>query len=226
MVMRRSGWLSALAACCIIAGTAPLSLAQDREERPLAPRATKATKPTRVRIALVNMAQVIKNCHKIRTDEDQILARAEFWRKKIDGIAAKAKECKAKYTPGTSEADKEAIEKQLRQLQLEYQDADDAAKKDLTEIKGKVYQRAFLDVEEMVSLVAREYDYELVLYYQAPVTQTEYHGPEYFHRALLQPCVVPIYVTPGMDISDFVVTKLNAKYHGTAAAPANSTAHK
>ena len=62
--------------------------------------------------------------------------------------------------------------------------------------------------------------------YNDAVTLEDYYHPANLQRKLTQPAaVMPLFVTPGMDISNAIVTNLNNKYAASAGAPAGPATH-
>ena len=109
----------------------------------------------------------------------------------------------------------------MKQKTLELQLKEEEAKKELIKMNGEAAVTIYKEVEDAVNLYARSNNLELVMFYNDAVTAEDYYHPANLQRKLTQPAaVMPLFVAPGMDISNAIVTNLNAKYAPSAAAPA------
>jgi Skp family chaperone for outer membrane proteins len=119
----------------------------------------------------------------------------------------------------TTDAEREKIRPRMAQLRLDGELKQEAAKKELVKINGDAAIQIYKEVEDAVNLYARSNNLELVLFYNDAITAEDYYHPANLQRKLTQPAaVMPIFVTPGMDISNQVVNNLNAKYASAAGA--------
>jgi len=171
------------------------------------------------RSGLVNMVQILKNYKKFQRIEEEIRAKSlalENWLKPLrdKAIALKGEYGSEKVTAQR----KEEIEHEMRKLQLEMQEKEDQAKKELVKINGDAAVQIYHEVEDAVKLYARSNSLDLVMFYNDAVTEPDFYHPANVQRKLTQPAaVMPMYVAPGMDISDSVCSMLNQRYAGSAS---------
>lgn len=180
-----------------------------------------AARPLQTRIGLMNMVQVLKHYRKFQALEDNIKKRATELEKSLEPFRTELVRLRSLgQDPKTTPEEREKIEHRMRQLQVDAQNKEDEAKKELIKMNGDAATMIYKEVEAAVSLYARSNNIELVLFYNDAVTEEDYYHPVNLQRKLTQPAaVMPIFVTPGMDISNQIVANLNAKYAPTAAAP-------
>jgi len=218
-VKRKLTALAMLAMLAVVAWSGNLVTAQAPVAAPQAPVA--APRPLQTRIGLMNMVQVLKEYKKFMAIEESIKKRAM----EIDGglqpFRTEVLRLRELYNNvKTPQEEKEKIEHRTRQLQLDAQLKEDEAKKELIKMNGEAATQIFKEVEDAVNLYARSNNLELVLFYNDAVTDVDYYHPANLQRKLTQPAaVMPLFVTPGMDISKQIVAALNARYAPTAAAP-------
>jgi Skp family chaperone for outer membrane proteins len=189
-----------------------------------------AQHPLQTRIGLLNMVQVLKNYKKFQATEQNIKKRAEELEKTLTPYqnelnAIRTAALDTKNPP--SQAERERLEVRMKQKTLELQLKEEEAKKELIKMNGEAAVQIYKEVEEAVNVYARSSNLELVLFYNDAVTLEDYYHPANLQRKLTQPAaVMPLFVTPGMDISNAIVTNLNNKYASSAgAAPAGPATH-
>jgi Skp family chaperone for outer membrane proteins len=192
---------------------------------PVAPPA--APKPLQTRIGLVNMVKVLKEYKKFQTIEEPIKARSKVLEANLEGFRQQLIALKTKYNqPQTTQAEKDQIEKQSRELQARATNAEDDAKKELTKLQGDAAVQIYQEVKTAVEHFAMQNGYEAVFFYNDAVTPADEMHPVNVQRKLMQPaCLMPMYAAPGMDISASIVYNLNIQYNGqTTMAPGTAPA--
>jgi Skp family chaperone for outer membrane proteins len=205
----------------VVAGLATLAAAVGLGVRGWA-QAPTAPHPLQTRIGLLNMVQVLKNYKKFMAMEQNIKKRAEELEKTLEPYRNELNAIRTAYNdPKTSPAERERLEVRMKQKSLEMQLKEEEAKKELIKMNGDAAVQIYKEVEDAVNLYARSNNLELVMFYNDAVTAEDYYHPANLQRKLTQPAaVMPLFVTPGMDISNAIVTNLNTKYAPSAAAPA------
>jgi Skp family chaperone for outer membrane proteins len=181
--------------------------------------ATTAPRPLQTRIGLINMVQVLKNYKKFQNFEQKMrdqTAAAENTLKpfKDDLIKLQAE----MNDPKTTTQRKEEIQNLASRRSADAKLKQEEIQRDLVKANGEYVKQVYKEVEEVVNGYARANNLELVLYYNDAITADDYYNPETIKRKLMTPAaLIPMVVAPGMDISDQIVTTLNAKF---ASAPA------
>jgi Skp family chaperone for outer membrane proteins len=185
-----------------------------------APAAT-APRPLQTRVGLLNMVLVLKNYKKFQAIEENVKKRAGELEKSLEPFRTELTRLKQIYEdPKTADAERQKVDTRAKQVRLDMQIKEEEAKKELIKMNGDAAVQIYKEVEDQVNLYARSNNLELVLFYNDAVTAEDYYHPANLQRKLTQPAaVMPIFVTPGMDISNQIVANLNAKIPTAAAAP-------
>jgi Skp family chaperone for outer membrane proteins len=171
--------------------------------------ATAPAAPLRTRIAVINLQQVIKQYRKWNDFEGSYKNlygqyNAEFEKRKAAGIDFKNQLDKA-----ADDATRERIQQQIKDLERQVQDLGEAAKKQLGKMRDDQAQQIYQEVEQAVQAYARANDIEMVLHFNDAVAPAEYYHPLNVQRKLQTGACMPMYVAPGMNITDIVSRMLN-----------------
>ena len=78
----------------------------------------------------------------------------------------------------------------------------------------------YKEFDEAVRTYARTAGIEMVMHYNDAVLETDRNSAANIARKMSAGACMPMYLTPGLDISQDIVNTLNAKYPTTATAPA------
>jgi Skp family chaperone for outer membrane proteins len=182
-----------------------------------APSRPAAAEP-RTRIALLNLAYVIKNYKKTETFQGEI--KAEFKTFEARAQAKKAQmEQLAKHgsDPKTTAEQREQDEKSITQLKREIEDINAEAKSVLGKKSDEQMVILYREIQDAAGRYAMAHNFEAVFHYLDATTQQDYYSPNMIVRKLQSPSLMPLYQAPGLDISVEVVMALNAAYASHAA---------
>jgi Skp family chaperone for outer membrane proteins len=184
-----------------------------------APAAPAFTEP-RTRIALINLAYVIKNYKKTETFQAEI--KAEF---KSYEARAQAKQTEmeklAKHAsdPATTGQQRDADQAEMTKLKREIEDLNNEAKKSIGKKNDEQMVILYREIQDAAQRYAMAHNFDLVLHYIDAVTQADYYSPGAIARKLQSSACMPMYQAPGLDISREVVMALNASYVRNTAQP-------
>jgi len=222
----------------ILAGLATLGVgvylgsqvwAQQAGQAPAQP----AVAPLQSRIALVNIAQVIKNYNKYKNYQAQLKAELAPLEKELEQkkALAIAKENEA-TKPDTPPARREQLQKEIRAMQREMQDKIDEINSSTAKKRLEQLQTIYRDVQDAVAAFAKAYAYELVLQYSDGADAAEKMSGPALQQKLGNGACFPLYVDPRMDISGSVTQMLNQHHaqtlqqtSGAPAQPARAGGH-
>jgi Skp family chaperone for outer membrane proteins len=211
----------------IVAGVVTLGLALYVGSRLGAQTGTPAEAapaPT-MRLRMVNLSYVIKNYR--RTD----LLRAEHTElfKQYDNQINEIKkliEVRTKQAQDPQFAEKrEALEKEVKRLTREMQDKTEEARVALDKKQGDLIVLVYKEVDEAVRTFARQSNIELVLHYNDAVLESDRMSAPNIARKMSAGACMPMFMAPGLDISQEIVNALNAKFPVTTSAPAGGASH-
>ena len=184
--------------------------------------ARPAVAPLQSRIALVNIAQVIKNYDKYKNYQAQIKAELAPLEKELEAkrAAAIAKENEA-TKPDTPPARREQLQKEIRAMQREMQDKIDEINSSTSKKRLEQLQTIYRDIQDAVAAFAKAYAYELVLQYSDGADTAEKMSGPFLQQKLGNGACFPLYIDPRMDISAPVTQMLNQHHaqslHSSAA---------
>ncbi len=183
--------------------------------------APTAQAPLRTRIALVNLNQVIKSYQKYISFQAEVKQEVTNYDKEFDKMQTGLKGWQARLQQllPTDTANRDEAERNIREYQRRIQDMNDDIKK---KIGAKADTQAVIiykEVETAVQRYARGNEIELVLHYSDALTESELNHPANIQRKLQTGPCMPMYITPGMDITKAIVDMLNQSYQSSMAAP-------
>jgi Skp family chaperone for outer membrane proteins len=176
------------------------------------------------RVAVMNLAYVIKNYDKFKAFETEMKANLKQFDDKLSGkrsqLEAMTKEAQA---PATTPARKEELERNARSLQREVEDVNNDAKAFITKKRDDQIVQLYREVQDAAQRYALSNGIDLVLHYTDATTEGEYYHPGNVARKMQSPGCMPLYINhaAGADISREVAMSLNAAYApgGRPAAP-------
>lgn len=201
--------------------------AQQGQPPPL-PAITPATQPPRppqTRIAVMNMLQVLKNYKKflnmeaeMKNLQNKLQLSMEPYKLSFARLDAERKK------PETQPERREQIEREMKKVQMDASMAEEDAKKELMKRSGEAFTTVYRDVEDAVLRYAQMNGYELVLFFNDRVDHDKYHPANVQQKLVTPAAMMPIYITPGMDITPHIIESLNRMYPPSAAAPGTQPA--
>jgi Skp family chaperone for outer membrane proteins len=196
--------------------------AQNQSQPPSGVRQTVATAPAaplRTRIAVVNLQQVIKQYRKWNDFEQSYNNLYKQYDARFQSEKAKGMELKTQLDKATDETTKERVQQQIKDLERQVQDLGEAAKKQLGKMRDDQAQQIYQEVEQAVQAYARANDIEMVLHFNDAVAPADYYHPLNVQRKLQTAACLPMYLAPGMNITDTIATMLNQRLGATSGAP-------
>ncbi len=204
----------------IVAGVVTLGLTLYVGSRLLADpggAAAGAVAPT-MKVRMVNLQYVIKNYKRtdaLRAEHTELFKQYDAQIKAIKDLI----EGRTAQLQKPEFADKhDAIEKEIKRLQREMQDKTEEARAALDKKQGDLIVLVYREVDEAVRTYARQAGLEMVMHFNDAVVETDRNSAANIARKMSAGACMPMYLAPGLDISQDIVNALNAKYPTTAAA--------
>jgi Skp family chaperone for outer membrane proteins len=176
--------------------------------QPNSPTQAAAAATPKTRIALLNLTYVIKNYLKYVNFQKEIQTAIEPFKQK-DTDLRKQLEKKAEAAKTAPAAEREALEREAKELQRKLEDNSVEAKAQLGKKSDDEMKILFMDVYEAARRYAVAHEFEMVLHYNDAVTPEDFMSPQNIARKLNTGALMPLYAAPGMDISREVVEMLN-----------------
>jgi len=184
------------------------------------PQAVAPAEP-RTRIALLNLNYVIKKYQKFEAFQAEIKrlvapfqAQDQQWKQEGERLAKQAQ------TPNLPGDQRDAIERQLKDLQRKAQDNKDEFNRVVGRKQEEQLKILYMDVQDTAQRYAMAHNFELVLHYNDATTKEDFWSGANIARKIQAGACMPLYAAPGMDISEAVVTTLNGAYSRSAQVPA------
>jgi Skp family chaperone for outer membrane proteins len=206
----------------IVAGVVTLGLALYVGSRLTADPGGAAPPAPSMRLRLVNLQYVIKNFKRtetLRAEHTEMFKQYDAQIKQIkDLIDGRTKQMQDPQYAGQ----REAIEKEIRRLQREMQEKTEEARAALDKKQGELIVLVYKEVDEAVHTYAGQAGLEMVLHYNDAVLDSDRNSAVNIARKMSAGACMPMYLTPGLDISQDIVNALNAKYPVAAAPPAGA----
>ena len=167
------------------------------------------------RVALINLSHVLKNYQKAVAFNNEM-------KDVINPLAQKQKGKAAQYEALMKEAQakpdqREAYERQLRQLKRELEDGANEAQGSISKRQDDMLVNLYKEVQDACHRISMAQGYDMVLHYNDATTSQEYWSPMNIARKLQAGACMPLFYAPGVDISAEVVSALNQAYSRTAA---------
>jgi Skp family chaperone for outer membrane proteins len=151
---------------------------------------------------------------------------AQIYQDRAKAVQAKMELYKKEVNlPGKSDAEKENIQKEMVRLQRELEDISNEAKANLGKKADDETVQAYKEIQDMASRYAAARGYDLVLTYNDfPAGDPGVFQPANVSRKMQTPPLLPLYVSPGMDITNEVLGTLNQAYPAKPATPTTPAA--
>jgi Skp family chaperone for outer membrane proteins len=178
----------------------------------------------RTRIAVLNLNYVIKYYKKSTIYREQLKHDAEpFETKHKMKTELRDNLTKELNDPKTPVEKREPLQKQILDVTREIEDNKREAQKAITKMESDMLRSVYGDVQDAAIRYARAHNFEMVLHYNDAVTREDYNSVQNIAGKVQQVSCIPLYVSPGMDISEQVMRALNTNFdqgHGGAAGAA------
>jgi Skp family chaperone for outer membrane proteins len=174
--------------------------------------------PTRPRIALVNIAKVLREFNKANADGQAITKKRQYYVDQVkplrEKLAALSKAIQATQIP----AEKERLQKEALNVNRMIEDLDAEAQRVLGEMTDKTIVDVYSSIKTTINDIAVANNLDLVMCYPDASNPEDEKKPAIAQIKLQTPALIPFYHR-GMDISDVVVKTLNLRHPAPAITP-------
>jgi Skp family chaperone for outer membrane proteins len=184
--------------------------------------ARPANAEPRTRIALLNIAYVIKYYKKTETFQSEMKGELKTFDERIRAKNTQYEQLgKHAQDPKTTAEQREADQKQMTQLKREIEDLNAEGKSTLGKKSDEQMVILYREIQDAARRYAEAHNFEAVFTYMDATTQTDYYSPNFIARKFQNTSLMPLYQAPGMDISAEVLTALNTSFQRAHAGDAN-----
>lgn len=191
------------------------------------PAPARPAQPLRTRMALINIAKVLKEYSKAKDFQSQLIEMSKKYDAQyLEPIRKEIVSRQTKYqNPETPQAQREGMEREIRKFQLDLREKEEDVRKNLAGQQGVWTVQLYREIEDATGFFAKSNDIELVMFYADTTDKANPYEPANIQRKLSMGAAMPMYITPGMDISDAIVSMLNQRTTSQATPqPAGTTA--
>ncbi len=167
--------------------------------------------PMRPRIALVNIAKVLREFQRANSDGQAISKKKQEYVDKLrqlnDMVAAKAKLIQSTPVP----AERERIQKEAVGLQRQIEDVKNEAEKVLGDMTDKTIVDVYQNIKAVINDIAVTNNLDLVMCFPDASTPEDDRKPTVAQLKLQTQALIPFYHR-NMDITEVVIVTLNRRH--------------
>jgi Skp family chaperone for outer membrane proteins len=189
------------------------------------PGGTAPAAAPRTRIAMLNLAYVIKSYAKWDQFQKNFKVDYKAWDDKVNAkMAQKDAAIKEAQAPGTPAEKRDKLVKDVKVFDRDIEDLKAEGQKVLGAKSDEQMVVIYKEVRDAATRYALSHNFDLVLHYNDVTTQADFDSPNNIARKMNAGALMPLYVANGMDISYDVVNALNAAYTANSGGrPATGT---
>ncbi len=181
-------------------------------QAPAQPPAGAAPKPMTGKVAVFNVAKVMRDYKKwqhfagvMNTKRTEAAATLAKSRAQITELQSAAQ---IEKLPSKQEE----IAKKLVEAQRVFEDTQRTIGKQLDDESAAYLRNLFVEIQRCVQAVVESNGFDLVFAYPDAITSEERTSPMYFDLKLRPQAAMPFYVSPGADMTDILIETLNKNF--------------
>ena len=208
-----------LAALAGIGGAAYLAGQAYAQQPGAAPAPAAAPKPTTGRVAVFNVAKVMREYQRWQYF-------AAIMNNKRATAAGELAKIQAEISNLRDLAQKEVVKSKQEDLiakgrarMRDFEDAERKAKATLDEESQSHLKNLFAEIQSAVKAIVEANGYDMVMAYPDAMTEEERQSPMYFDMKMRPQAAMPFYVSPSIDISGVLLATLNKHYPAPGPIP-------
>jgi Skp family chaperone for outer membrane proteins len=186
--------------------------------------ATPAAEP-KTRVAVFNLSYVVKNYEKFKTFQEEMKTAVAPYQTKDTAYKTEGQKLATEVNqPNTTPERREQVDKRIVELKRLIDDNKAEANKTLVKKNEEQMRILYMDTRNVVEKVAQSRGFEMVLHFNDATTSQDYWSAPNIARKFQAGALMPMYYANALDISQDIVTTLNAAYKSTAR-PATPPTH-
>jgi Skp family chaperone for outer membrane proteins len=194
----------------IALGSLFCSVAPTQAQAPMGSPPASPT-PQRPRIALVNIAKVLREFQKANADGQLITKKRQAYIDQIKPLREQLAELSKKSQITPNLAEKEKLQKEALAINRKIEDLDQQAQKELSELTDRTIVEVYQNIKSVINDIAVTNNLDLVMCYPDASLPEDEKKPAVAQLKLQTPALIPFYHR-GMDITDVVVVTLNKRH--------------
>jgi Skp family chaperone for outer membrane proteins len=190
----------------VVVGTALVAGRSLAETKPAPARA-------KTRVALVNLQYVIYEYDKYKQFKEEAKKAVKPYQNKDAELKEEAERLtKELQNDDLGARRREKVEARLKEINKAMEANKAEAKTKLGAVQEKQLPILFGDVQAATARYAKDNELDLVMHYNDEVKEDELTSPKNIVRKMQAGAAFPLYVAPGIDISEEIVAALNKEY--------------
>jgi Skp family chaperone for outer membrane proteins len=170
------------------------------------------TQPPRSKIAVFNIAKVLRNYNKANQQGKEISEKRKTFLDQINTYRNQINEKNKQLTVTPDQKVKDQLTEQIYALNQEIEKLDRGASKVLQEMSNDTIVRVYKEIQGLIKDVADANGFEMILAYPDASDEKEKNTPLVAQLMLQTPALMPFHVSKSLDITDYVVDQLNRRY--------------
>jgi Skp family chaperone for outer membrane proteins len=175
---------------------------------------TSAYKAPVSKVGIVNLSLIIQHYYKWLAFKDEYEREFKAEMAKIKPKSEEVENLKKRIEATPEVSDRESLTKTYKKIATELQDMQEEAQNKLAKKNADEFVVLYREVEAAVRSYATHAGIELVLHYNDAPDLKDLYTPRNVARKMGSPGCMPLYMAPGIDISEPVIQSLNRDYHG------------
>jgi len=178
----------------------------------------------KTKVALLNLRYVVENYNKYKLYQEDFKKVVEPFSARDTGLKTDGENlAKEAQKPTTTTERREQIEKQMKELQRKIEDNKNEAQKVIVKKQEEQLRTLYMDVRGVVERYAQAHGFEMVLHYNDTFDDKDYWSGPNIARKMQAGACMPMYIARGLDISQNVLSTLNASCPAPTPSSSGST---
>ena len=175
------------------------------------PPAASPAQPMRPRIALVNIAKVLREFQKASADGKLITAKRQEYMDRVKPLREKLAQLSRQSANTLIASERENLQKQAVAINRQVEDVDQEAQRILGDLTDKTIVEVYQNIKAVINDIAVTNNLDLVMCYPDASTAEDEKKPAVAQLKLQAPALIPFYHR-NMDITEVVVVTLNRRH--------------
>jgi Skp family chaperone for outer membrane proteins len=184
---------------------------------------TASYKAPVTKVGIVNLSLVIQKYNKWLYFKDEYERDFKAAMEAIKPKGLQVEKQKKDIELEVNQTNRESMTKTLKVLERELQDMQEEAQNKLAKKNADEFVVLYREVEAAVKNYATHAGIELVMHYNDAPDYRDMYTPRNVARKMSSPGCMPLYMAPGIDISEQVIVDLNRAYTGPMPSRQTST---
>jgi Skp family chaperone for outer membrane proteins len=169
------------------------------------------SEPYRPKMALVNIAKVLKDYEKANAMGKQISELRKGYLDRVDAYRKQMTDMNKEMMKTPDISAKEKIQSEMTAIQRKIEDIDREAQAKLGEMSNNTVVSVYKEIKETIAAIAESNGLELVLAYPDASEAKDMDSPVVAQLKLQTPALMPFY-HKNLDITSYVIQTLNQRY--------------